>query len=82
MSQCPNKGVRSWGRGGEGIITLGWWKVWADVNALRMSEWGDVGKSALATSILSVVEERVTSGLQGEFKASVEGLDQSLCLIL
>lgn len=56
--------------------------MWADVNALRMSEWGDVGKSALATSILSVVEERVTSGLQGEFKASVEGLDQSLCLIL
>lgn len=36
--------------------------MWADVDALRMSG-GMWGKSALATSVLSVVEEKVTSGL-------------------
>lgn len=29
--------VGSWGRGGKRAIILGWWTVWADVNAFRMS---------------------------------------------
>ena len=82
MSQCPSKsGVRCWGRGGERTITSGWWKVWADVDALRISD-GMGWKPSLANSILSMVEERVTNGLQGEFETSVESLDQSLCLTM
>lgn len=82
VSQCPGMGiVRSWGRGGERTIILGWWTVWADANAFRMSVGRGRG-SALATSIPSVLEERVTSGFQGESKSRVEGLGQSLCLFV
>ena len=80
VSRCPSMGlVRSWGNGGARTITLRGWTVWADADAFRTSG-GMRGRSGLATSILSVVEEGVIRGLQGEFRASVEGLDQSLCL--